>query len=221
MNFSSCSSNFSKESQQLQKIIRESIKQERQNLPSGYRTLASMKIAKQIISALSKADARDIAVYLATPFEVDLNLLIEWGFQHQKNIYVPRIKILKNKENKENEEDVSVLEFVLVTPSTQMESGKFGIREPKNSENDPIISVEALDVVVVPLVAFDEKLNRVGMGGGFYDRAFANLNKPRANTDKPLLIGCAFECQKVDQIIPNPWDIKLTQVVSEVTQYLG
>ena len=218
MSFSSHSSNFSNESQRLQKIIRESIKQERQNLPPEYRALASLKIAKQIISALSKADARHIGVYFATPYEVDLNIVIDWAFQHQKNIYVPRIKVLKNKENRE---DVSLLEFVLVTPSTQIESGKFGIREPKNSENDPIISVEALDVVLVPLVAFDEKLNRVGMGGGFYDRAFANLNKPRANADKPLLIGCAFECQKVDQIIPSPWDVKLTQVVSEVTQYLG
>jgi 5-formyltetrahydrofolate cyclo-ligase len=70
--------------------------------------------------------------------------------------------------------------------------------------------------VLTPLVAFDEQHNRIGMGGGYYDRSFAFL-KNRKQLIQPKLIGLAFDCQRVEKITANPWDIRLYSVITETT----
>jgi 5-formyltetrahydrofolate cyclo-ligase len=74
-----------------------------------------------------------------------------------------------------------------------------------------------LDVVLAPLVVFDENRNRIGMGGGFYDRSFA-MRKDAA-ISLPVLIGVAHELQKVEQIIPEDWDVRLDMVVTDQAIY--
>jgi len=76
-----------------------------------------------------------------------------------------------------------------------------------------------LDIVFVPLVAFDEKCHRIGMGVGYYDRTFnfklANQKQP------PMLIGLAYEFQKVPSISPQSWDVPVDAVVSEKQLYVS
>lgn len=76
-----------------------------------------------------------------------------------------------------------------------------------------------MDVVVVPLVAFDVHCHRVGMGGGYFDTTFSFLSQA-ALWRKPRLVGVAFDCQRVGAIIPNAWDIPLDAVVTERAIYL-
>ena len=76
------------------------------------------------------------------------------------------------------------------------------------------IDVDELDVVVTPLVAFDNQRNRIGMGGGYFDRTFTYLRN-RQYWLRPKLIGVAFECQRVATIAPNPWDIPIFRVFTE------
>jgi len=66
--------------------------------------------------------------------------------------------------------------------------------------------------VLVPLVGFDLSRNRMGMGGGFYDRSFAHR---RDNNGKPLLIGVAYDIQQADTVYPEWWDVKLDIIVTE------
>ncbi len=89
---------------------------------------------------------------------------------------------------------------------------RFGIPEPCF---DPrmCIGPRFLGVVFMPLLGFDQQGNRLGMGGGFYDRALEF--KHRANGTRPLLIGAAFDCQRVEALAINAWDVAMDAVVTE------
>ena len=106
------------------------------------------------------------------------------------------------------------MNFVKISKKTRFRRNKFGIKEPDTKN----ISIEPnLDLVVVPLVAFDARKNRIGMGGGYYDRKFEKLNTNEYNIKnrEPILIGLGFDCQKTEEIQTEKWDIKLTCVISE------
>jgi 5-formyltetrahydrofolate cyclo-ligase len=80
-----------------------------------------------------------------------------------------------------------------------------------------MLSPEALDLVLAPLVVFDPDRNRIGMGGGFYDRSFAFRKNPENKV--PVLIGVAHELQKVDQIVPQDWDVRLDMIITDQAVY--
>ena len=72
-------------------------------------------------------------------------------------------------------------------------------------------------LVLAPLVVFDGNCNRIGMGGGFYDRSFAFRKNPAIT--RPRLIGVAHETQKVEHIVPEQWDVQLDMIVTEQMLY--
>jgi 5-formyltetrahydrofolate cyclo-ligase len=77
-----------------------------------------------------------------------------------------------------------------------------------------LIDPDQLDLVIVPLVAFDKSGNRLGKGGGYFDRTFEFLNEaPRPK--KPFLCGIAYALQALPSIEPEPWDVKLNAVITE------
>jgi 5-formyltetrahydrofolate cyclo-ligase len=93
---------------------------------------------------------------------------------------------------------------------------RFGIPEP-DVEPSVLLDPADLAVIVLPLVAFDARCNRVGMGGGWYDRSLASLHE---STRRPLLVGVGYELQRVDMLSPAPWDIPLDAVCTESATYL-
>jgi 5-formyltetrahydrofolate cyclo-ligase len=101
--------------------------------------------------------------------------------------------------------------FREVLRETTLKKNAFGVWEPTSGE---FIDPRALDIVVTPVVAFDSQRNRIGMGGGYFDRCFSFLQH-REKWLRPKLIGVAFDCQKARQIAPNPWDIRLYRTFSE------
>ena len=107
------------------------------------------------------------------------------------------------------------MEFRNFARDTRTEPNFLGIEEPVDSE---IIDSSELDIVITPLVAFDKDRNRVGMGGGYYDREFSYLANYKQH-HKPLLIGIAYDCQKVEKITPNPWDIRLFRIFTETAEF--
>ena len=108
------------------------------------------------------------------------------------------------------------LEFRVAAADTPLTRGRFGIPEPVDATARPV-PVDAIDVVVVPLVVFDAECRRIGMGGGFYDASFANTR--HAADNKPVLIGAAYEMQRVARIDARTWDVPLHHVVSEERTY--
>lgn len=89
---------------------------------------------------------------------------------------------------------------------SEQQQNQFGISEPTPTA---LVSVTELSVIFVPLVGYDNRGNRIGMGKGFYDRALANTSK------ETLLVGIAHSCQQVDLINPQPWDVALDCVITE------
>ena len=77
-----------------------------------------------------------------------------------------------------------------------------------------------LDCVITPLVAFDERCHRMGVGGGFYDRTFEFVNGVPSDARKTVLIGIAYELQRVEKVSVQPHDVRLDAIVSELTTYL-
>ncbi len=110
------------------------------------------------------------------------------------------------------------LEFVVWQPDLCFVKGSFGVAEPLDGE---VIDFAAHDVVLTPLLAFDSQCRRLGQGGGFYDRALADLSTRRAAepateaTARPITVGVAHWFQRATRVPVEPWDMALDAVVTD------
>lgn len=102
------------------------------------------------------------------------------------------------------------MRFARWSPGAPLRPNRYGIPEPANHRH--MLTGCELDLVIVPLVAFDRHGHRLGMGGGYYDRTFAPC---RNHSRRPLLIGWAHALQEVPELPARPWDIPLDGVVTE------
>lgn len=94
-------------------------------------------------------------------------------------------------------------------------TNRFGIPEPDLCTGS-LLAADQMAMVVLPLVGFDRRGHRLGMGGGWYDRSFAFRQQRPA---PPLLVGAAFEVQRVEALDPQPWDVALDAVCTEGTTH--
>ncbi len=158
--------------------------------------------ARSLCDRLTACDfyraARHIAAYVANDGEIDTRPVIEAAWRDGKSVYLPVLQ------------PGSTLAFARHTDAAPLRENRYGIPEPRTGDT---IATGALDVVLVPLVAFDDELFRIGMGGGYYDRTFAALRQP--GVSRPRLVGLAFEFQRVESITPATWDVPLWRVVTD------
>ncbi len=179
----------------------------RQQLDPATATLLSRAIAANILSLLGKA--HHIGGYLAFGNEVSADEFMALRRAQGQATYVPLIQ------------PDHTLTFAPITDSTVITQNKYGIREPE-VDDKTCLSATSLDVVIVPLLGFDPRCNRMGMGGGYYDRTFAHKRQApsgKSATVAPLLIGAAFELQCVNNVFPDWWDVPLDHVVTEKRIY--
>jgi 5-formyltetrahydrofolate cyclo-ligase len=147
--------------------------------------------------------ASRIAAYLPQDGEVETRTLIELCWSTGKQVYLPvLVPFLDNR-----------LWFARYRPDTRLVRNRFGIAEPEIVHRHRI-ETHALDLVLAPLVGFDRHGNRLGMGGGFYDRSFAFL-LGRKHWRKPQLVGLAYEFQQLPSLPPQPWDVPLAAVATD------
>ena len=97
------------------------------------------------------------------------------------------------------------MDFIQWSLKDPLVINKFGIPEPSDGK------MKFPDILLIPLLSFDTKLNRVGYGGGFYDRYIQRIKRKK----KPLLVGLAYSFQRVKNIPINRYDKKLDFVVTE------
>ena len=164
---------------------------------------AAQNLAERVVALTEYQQADRIAAYCAVNGEIGLNPLIDHALALGKEIYLPNL-------------DQQALRFSPYFHGQKMRINKFRLPEPDVSDSE-MLSPDELDLVLAPLVVFDSNRNRIGMGGGFYDRSFAF--RKNSEQSKPVLIGVAHEMQNVDRKDPDEWDVRLDMIVTEQAIY--
>ncbi|MCK4833158.1 MAG: 5-formyltetrahydrofolate cyclo-ligase [Gammaproteobacteria bacterium] len=186
--------------------IRQLKRSQRQTLSVDAQQQHSTTLCQNISRHRSYRYSQHIACYLANDGEIDPHQLIEHAWFAKKNVYLPVLSPIKDS-----------LYFAPYDENSRFKHNRFNIAEPICQPSD-WIKASQLDLLLLPLVAFDTDGNRVGMGGGFYDRTLAYLQH-RRYWRKPVLMGLAHEIQKTDHLQSQSWDIPLDHIVTEKQQY--
>jgi 5-formyltetrahydrofolate cyclo-ligase len=182
---------------------RKQLRRQRCALDPAERLQRSHQLCQRLTQHRLYRNSQRIAAYLSANGEVDTHPLIEHAWSVGKQVYLPVLRPFGDNR----------LWFARHEPATPLGKNRYHIAEP---EIDHVKRVEAwaLDLVLTPLVGFDEQGNRLGMGGGFYDRSFAHLLR-RRHWQKPRLVGLAFDFQQVKRLPVQHWDVPLTAVATE------
>ena len=200
--------NQSSSDQSSRNQLRKTIRQQRQQLAEHVQDLHAFSVASLITSHAMFRNARRIACYLAEDGEIDPFYIIEKAWRYKKQVYLPVLPPTGKS-----------LFFAPFTRNTPLIPNRFGINEP-DVHPGQWVRAKQLNLVLLPLVAFDEDGNRLGMGGGYYDRSLSFINH-RKQWHSPHLIGLAHELQKVTQLPCASWDVPLNMIVTESTIYKG
>lgn len=176
--------------------MRREVRAARRAIPESVRRAADKAILARIRSLAVWRSARQVALFLPFDGEPDLTPLLRSG--GRRSYYVP---VITRK----------AMTFAALGPDIRLVKNFYGILEP---EPKLLIDPRSLDLVLTPLVAFDRRGTRVGVGAGYYDRCFRFL-RHRETWRKPKLVGCAYQLQQRDSIRRNPWDIPLWAAVTE------
>jgi len=186
---------------QALKTIRNSIREQRRSLNVSEQKTASLSLCKQLTRHPLFIRSKHIALYWPNDGEIDPIPVLETAWKMGKHCYLPALAPCNKK-----------LLFSRYKKGQALATNKYGIPEPLAS-NSSQIPPWALDLVITPLVAFDQRGNRIGMGGGYYDRTFCF--KVKSPTRKPVLVGVGHQFQRIDEIPLRRWDVPLDLAVTD------
>jgi len=180
--------------------FRKTIRQRRNSLSKQEQSQAAQQLIQQFSTLDELNNAQHIALYLTADGEVDTHPLIKWLWQQGKDLYLPVIHPFSKGH----------LLFLHYQADTPMVFNQYKIAEPKLNQT-LIKPVNQLDLICTPLVGFDSNGHRLGMGGGYYDRTLAPWF---ASGNGPKPIGLAHDCQHVDALPIEQWDVPLPKIVT-------
>lgn len=189
--------------------LRERLRASRRAMPADECRQAALSVAVRVVDCPTYTQAHHVAGYWACQGELDPLPLLERAGIAGKQAYLPVIV----------DDPPKTLRFAPYRSDSPLRLNRFNIPEPDVPATE-WVSPNQLDLVLVPLVAFDLVGTRVGMGGGFYDRSFAFLHDPAYRSKRPYLLGLGYEFQKIpDLLVREAWDIPLDAVATEAALY--
>ena len=184
--------------------LRKELRAKRRSLEDAQYALRSKRAASAVTRVAGfKAGAR-VAAYLPFDREADTAALLRAAHRRGVRIFVPVVVDLRHRR----------LRFHPLSGRTR--PGAFGIEVPHGTPHRNLrwTAPRWFDLIVVPLVGVDGRGLRLGMGGGFYDRALA-FRRVRRSWKGPRLVGLAFDCQRVDTVFADSWDVRLDSLATE------
>lgn len=187
--------------------LRQHLKRARLALSARAQRKASAAAAARILKMPQFVRTKRIAGYFGSGGELNPMPLIEQAAALGKQCYLPVLHPFRHGR----------LLFCRWKPGDALLMNRFHIPEPAIRDGR-LIAARDLELVVVPLLGFDSDCNRIGMGGGFYDRSFA-FTRMLKHIRAPFLLGLAHESQRVDQLRAQAWDISLDAVVTDQNLY--
>ncbi|SFN91276.1 5-formyltetrahydrofolate cyclo-ligase [Xenorhabdus japonica] len=182
----------------LRKSIRKKIRQLRQSLSPEQQLQFSRQAVKQVMSHPKIQQADKIALYLSFDGELDTRPLIQQLWQQNKQVYLPILHPFNRNH----------LLFLRYCADTSLIRNRFNIEEPQLDVRQ-VLPISELNVMLIPLVAFDCTGQRLGMGGGFYDRTLARWQQQNFYP-----IGLAHNFQLVEKLPNASWDIPLPEIIT-------
>ena len=197
----------SRQSEKLDEL-RARLRKARRALTPEQQSDAAHGLLENLLSLHSFRSARRVACYLPNDGEIDPGLVIDWLLEHGKTCHLPVLSHINGNS----------LLFAPVNYGTSMGVNRYGIPEPVVPLRK-LVRPKNLDLVLLPLVAFDAAGHRLGMGGGYYDRSL-QMRRYRQHWLKPKLIGIAHELQKVDRLDAKSWDVPLEGIITDKQLYL-
>ena len=183
--------------------LRDEFRQQRQMLTLKARQEAATKL-KHNIQKIWPKNATRSAVYFSHDHEISLKPTIKWLWQNNIMVYLPVVHPILARQ----------LWFHHYQKQTPLQKNRYGINEPTIDPRQIIAPFE-LDIVFVPLVAFGQQGQRLGMGGGYYDSSFCFIANDQENSKRPLLIGCAYQFQTSNSITQEAHDLVMDAIVTD------
>ncbi len=187
-------------SAEARKALRKALRAKRRAVTPEFRVKAGRQVARNVDRVFRLRPGLRVAVYASFREELDSSPLIRLARKRGCRIFLPRI----------DPRTIS-MKFVEATVGAHETVNHLGIVEPKGTKP---IAARWLDLVLLPLVGFDARGMRLGMGGGYYDRTFAYRNRHIAWRG-PRLVGVAYSFQQVPSIDRQWHDVPLDAVVTE------
>lgn len=185
------------------RALRSHYRNARRQLSPHQQHQAAAQVAARLAKQPCWQQAKRIALYLANDGELNPATLCELGWQQHKELYLPVIHPFSPTH----------LLFQRYQAHTPMANNRFDIAEPQ-WDCTQVVPTAQLDLILLPLVAFDRKGNRLGMGGGFYDRTLASLITKQGNYGNTQTIGLAHTCQQADTLPVQSWDMPLSFIAT-------
>jgi 5-formyltetrahydrofolate cyclo-ligase len=183
--------------------LRQRMKKQRKQLSVLQQQHLSEKMVMLLSSSPFYREARNIALYLPINGEADPCQLFHQNSDIDKKFYLPVLSSCTEQP----------LDFIQWHSETQFKTNRYGISEPTYQAEESILATQ-LDLVIMPLLAFDPKGNRLGMGGGYYDRSFS-FKRQAQYRYSPLLVAYAYGFQMQTQLATQAWDIPVDAYVTE------
>lgn len=178
--------------------IRDHIKGLRRALTNLEQRCAAESVTDKLIKHDKIRAAEHIALFFSIDGEIDTNLLIQQLWQRGKSISLPALHPFSPGD----------LLFLRYLPSDKLKLNRLKIPEPIMDVRR-VVPTQMLQVVITPLVAFDNSGHRLGMGGGYYDRLLQDWHKKNIYP-----IGIAHDCQRVEHLHVQPWDVVLPEIIT-------
>ncbi|MBP9763941.1 MAG: 5-formyltetrahydrofolate cyclo-ligase [Gammaproteobacteria bacterium] len=194
------------ENQNTKAAIRRSIRLERAKLSIKQQAEKAHQLLCIIVQLPEFIHSQYLAAYWPNDSEINPLGILATAHEMGKSCYLPKL----------DPDPMAHMQFVEYHPGDSLTANHLGILEP-SLRHRKSIAPKSLDLVLVPLVAFDKKGRRLGMGKGYYDHTFA-FHKTDPNS-KPFLLGIAYDLQKVSELPSEEWDIPLDGVATE-THYI-
>lgn len=194
MTSSSTSPSHTLERQQL----RSQLRAQRLQLTPRFQADAARQLALHFVRTSLYRRSKHIALYWAHRGEISLAPLLQASWRAGKVVYLPCLG-----EGRE-------MSFRRYRPGDRLLPNRFNIPEP--CDNDGERCALELDLIVVPLVAYDRSGRRLGTGGGYYDWNLRNLRRRQGT---PVLVGAAYSAQEVNCLPGEPWDVPVHGVTTE------
>jgi 5-formyltetrahydrofolate cyclo-ligase len=191
----------------LRKDLRQTFRDKRLALSTTQQTEAATQLVSQFQKHGIFQNAQNVALYLSFNGEMNTQALIDHLWSQKRNVFVPILHPFCKGH----------LLFQAFTPDTQMRNNQFGILEPKLDVRY-VCPLENLQLILTPLVAFDAGGNRLGMGGGFYDRTLHAVQNNNEN-NKTTVVGLAHDLQLCSALPTETWDIPLPYILTSNKLY--